>query len=436
MTNGVEKDGHAPSGVPPNAVPTRSPLKIAVVVKGYPRLSETFIAQEILALQERGVDLAIWSLRHPTDSRRHALHDRITAPVHYLPEYLRDEPRRVLRALGRLLVRHPGGLARTALGWLRDLMRDRTANRGRRFGQALVLAAELPADAPFVYVHFLHTPASVGRYAAAIRGIGWGFSAHAKDIWTTPEWEKREKLADARFGVTCTAVGAAHLRGLAADPGRIDLVYHGLDLSRFPAPPDRTDALDRDGSAPTLAVEILSVGRLVEKKGYDRLLDALAMLPDDLHWRLVHIGSGECKHALRAQADRLGLSGRIDWRGAQDQATVIEALRRADLFVLTSVVAGDGDRDGLPNVLMEAASQRLAILSTAVSAIPEFITDGTHGLLTDGTPPAIAAALERLATDPALRLRLGEAAHARLRAEFGMTAGIDRLVRRLEEAAA
>lgn len=415
---------------------TRKALKIAVVVKGYPRLSETFIAQELLALQQRGIDLAIWSLRHPTDSRRHALHDRITAPVHYLPEYLRDDPARVLRALGRLILRHPVGLVRTTAAWLRDLRRDRTANRGRRFGQALVLAAELPADVPFLYAHFLHTPASVGRYAAAIRGIGWGFSAHAKDIWTTPEWEKREKLADARFGATCTAVGAAHLRGLAVDPGRIDLVYHGLDLSRFPAPPDRSDAPPRDGSDPTLAVEILSVGRLVEKKGYDRLLDALAMLPDGLHWRLVHIGSGECKQALRAQAERLGLSGRIDWRGAQDQATVIQALRQADLFVLTSVVAGDGDRDGLPNVLMEAASQRLAILSTAVSAIPEFITDGTHGLLTDGSPPAIAAALERLAADPALRLRLGEAAHDRLRAEFGMTAGIDRLVRRLEEAAA
>ena len=432
MNSGLGKGGSLPSGVP-----TRSPLKIAVVVKGYPRLSETFIAQELLALQQRGIELAIWSLRHPTDSRRHALHDRITAPVHYLPEYLRDEPARVLRALGRLILRHPAGLVRTAATWLRDLNRDRTANRGRRFGQALVLAAELPADVPFVYTHFLHTPASVGRYAALILGIGWGFSAHAKDIWTTPEWEKREKLADARFGATCTAVGAAHLRGLAADPGRIDLVYHGLDLSRFPAPPDReTTAPARDGSTPDRAVEILSVGRLVEKKGYDRLLDALATLPDGLHWRLVHIGSGDLKQALRAQAERLGLSDRIDWRGAQDQATVIQALRHADLFVLTSVVAGDGDRDGLPNVLMEAASQRLAILSTAVSAIPEFITDGTHGLLTDGTPPAIAAALERLASDPALRLRLGEAAHDRLRAEFGMTAGIDRLVRRLEEAAA
>ncbi|MBP2231531.1 glycosyltransferase involved in cell wall biosynthesis [Azospirillum agricola] len=409
------------------------PLRLAVVVKGYPRLSETFVAQELLALQERGVELSIWSLRHPTDTRRHALHERITAPVHYLPEYLHQEPLRVLRALRRL---PRAGLWTAARLWWRDLRRDPTANRGRRFGQALVLAAELPADTPFLYVHFLHTPASVARYAAAIRDVGWGFSAHAKDIWTTPDWEKREKLAEARFGVTCTASGAAHLRALAAEAERIELVYHGLDLGRFPAPPDRAagPGAERDGSSPERAVEILSVGRLVEKKGYDRLLDALARLPDGLHWRLVHIGGGPLGEGLRAQAGRLGLAGRIDWRGAQDQATVIEALRRADLFTLTSVIAGDGDRDGLPNVLMEAASQRLAILSTAVAAIPEFITDGEQGILAEPTAESIAAGLSRLLPDPALRLRLGEAAYARLRAEFGMTAGIDRLLHRLARA--
>lgn len=408
------------------------PPRLAVVVKGYPRLSETFVAQELLALQERGVALTIWSLRHPTDTRRHALHDRIAAPVHYLPEYLHQEPLRVLRALVRL---PPARLWAVVRLWARDLRRDPTANRGRRFGQALVLAAELPADAPFLYAHFLHTPASVARYAAALRGVGWGFSAHAKDIWTTPDWEKREKLAEARFGVTCTASGAAHLRGLAADPGRVDLVYHGLDLTRFPPPPDRAQDAARDGSTPDRAVEILSVGRLVEKKGYDRLLDALARLPEGLHWRLVHIGGGPLGDSLRAQAEGLGLSRRIVWRGAQDQASVIEALRRADLFTLCSVIAGDGDRDGLPNVLMEAASQKLAILSTAVAAIPEFITDGEHGLLAEPTALSIAAGLSRLLPDPALRARLGEAAHDRLRADFGMTAGIDRLMARLAVAA-
>lgn len=409
------------------------PLRLAVVVKGYPRLSETFIAQELLALQQRGVELSIWSLRHPTDRKRHSLHERITAPVHYLPEYLHQEPLRVVRALTRLPF---GKVWRAARVWLDDLRRDPTANRGRRFGQALVLAAELPDDAPFLYVHFLHTPASVARYAALIRGIGWGYSAHAKDIWTTPDWEKREKLAEARFGVTCTASGAAHLRGLAADPQRVELVYHGLDLSRFPPPPDRSAAADRDGTGPGRAVRLLSVGRLVEKKGYDRLLDALAALPPDLHWRLVQVGSGPLKEELQGQAARLGIAERIEWRGSLDQDGVVAELRQADLFALTSVIAGDGDRDGLPNVLMEAASQKLAILSTAVAAIPEFIIDGVHGLLTEPEPAAIAGGLERLVRDPVLRLRLGEAAYQRLRGSFGMEAGIDRLIGRLVRASA
>ena len=131
MTSGPGKGGPVPPGAP-----SGGPVTLAVVVKGYPRLSETFIAQEILALQERGVDLAIWSLRRPTDARRHALHDRITAPVHYLPEYLRDEPGRVLRALGRLLVRHPAGLARTARGSEEVSMRLTRCSHSRSSGSS------------------------------------------------------------------------------------------------------------------------------------------------------------------------------------------------------------------------------------------------------------------------------------------------------------
>ena len=214
---------------------TRAPGPMAVVVEGYPRLSETFIAQELLALQQRGYEFDIWSLRHPYDGgRTHPIHDQITAGRQYLPEYLYQEPLRVLRAWWR--VRSLPGYRAAYATWRRDYARDRTSNRGRRWGQALVLAAELPADIRFLYAHFLHTPASVTRYAAMIRGIDWGFSAHAKDIWTIPEWEKREKIADAAFGVTCTGTGAAHLADLAPDQDRIGLVYHGLDLRRFPPP--------------------------------------------------------------------------------------------------------------------------------------------------------------------------------------------------------
>ncbi|MBV9634935.1 MAG: colanic acid biosynthesis glycosyltransferase WcaL, partial [Methylobacteriaceae bacterium] len=218
--------------------PGAKPGRVAFVLKGYPRLSETFIAQEIEALEERGLDILIVSLRRPADTATHPVHRRVRAAVHHLPEYLRNEPGRVWRAW-RKVRRLPsyGAVYRT---WRADLRRDRTPNRVRRFGQALVLAAELPADIGHLHAHFLHTPASVARYAAALRGVDWTVSAHAKDIWTTPEWEKREKLADARWAVTCTRVGQQHLAALAPQPDKVALVYHGIDLERFPPFADRT----------------------------------------------------------------------------------------------------------------------------------------------------------------------------------------------------
>ena len=203
---------------------------VAVLLKGYPRLSETFIAQEIAALESRGLKILIVSLRHPTDGRTHPVHDEIRAAILYLPEYLLVEPLRVIRAW--LRERKKAGYQATRNLWLRDLLRDPTPNRIRRFGQALVLANELPADVRHLHAHFLHTPASVARYAALLAGLPWTGSAHAKDIWTTPQWEKREKLACCEWLVTCTAANQAHLAALAP-PGHVELVYHGLDLSRF-----------------------------------------------------------------------------------------------------------------------------------------------------------------------------------------------------------
>ncbi len=405
--------------------------RMAVVVKGYPRLSETFIAQELEALERRGWDFDIWSLRHPYDGgRTHPIHDRIRAGLRYLPEYLYQQPLRVLRAWWK--VRRLPGYAKARKAFWRDYRRDRTPNRGRRWGQALVLAAELPPEIGFIYAHFLHTPGSVARYAALIRGIGWGFSAHAKDIWTIPDWEKREKIADAEFGVTCTGTGAEHLAGLGPE-GRIGLVYHGLDLSRFPDPA----AGRADPGGEPRPFHLVSVGRLVAKKGYDDLLTALAMLPNGLDWKLTHIGGGELSEDLAELAAKMGLSDRIEWCGKRDQTEVIAALRAADLFVLPSKIAEDGDRDGLPNVLMEAASQKLPILTTKVSAIPEFIQDGVHGrLVPPGDAAALAGALQDLAVDPAGRAAMAEAAYERLRNEFGMDRGIDLLDARLRAAMA
>lgn len=399
---------------------------LAVLVKGWPRLSETFIAQELVALEEAGQPFEIWSLRHPTDTKTHPLHDRLQAPVHYLPEYLHDDPARVARA--RETARTLPGYATAYAVWRADLRRDPSHNRIRRFGQACVLACELPAEVRGLYAHFLHTPSSVARYAAIMRGLPWSFAAHAKDIWTSPEWELREKLKTethgAAFGATCTGFGAKHLQDLS-DGTPVDLIYHGLDLSRFPAPPQR---IPRTLDAP---FHMMSVGRLVEKKGFDRLIAALALLPADLDWHWTHIGGGGLRDLLQGMAEDAGVADRITWRGACDQPEVIAAMRAADLFVLPSRVAADGDRDGLPNVLMEAASQGLAILSTPVSAIPEFIESGTHGLLSDDAPAAIADAMLRFAHAPEEATRMADAALARLRAEFTMPPGIAQLNTRL-----
>ncbi|MDF2766863.1 MAG: glycosyltransferase family 4 protein [Rhodospirillales bacterium] len=393
---------------------------VGFVLKGYPRLSETFIAQEILALERRGLDIRIISLRHPTDAKRHAVHDEIRAPVSYLPEYLYQEPWRVLRAWTR--VRRWPGYRAAWRAWLKDLRRDFTPNRGRRFGQALVLAHELPAEVGALHAHFLHTPASVARYAGLMHGLPWSFSAHAKDIWTTPEWEKREKLNEARWGVTCTASGAAHLKSLAPRAD-LELVYHGLDLGRFP--PIQRALSPRDGRDPQDPVRLLSVGRMVEKKGADVLIEALALLPKQLEWRLEHVGGGPLSAPMKKLAQSRGIADRIRWLGPLTQAEVLERYRAADLFVLASRIAADGDRDGLPNVLMEAQSQCLAVLATDVSAIPELIEDGTTGrLVAPEDPRALAAALAQLIGDPALRARLGRAGQDRVRSRFSMEAGI------------
>ena len=402
------------------------PETVAIVVKGYPRLSETFIAHELRGLEERGAALRIFSLRRPTDRRLHPVHREIRAPVAYLPEYLHREIARVVRAWRS--VRRRSGYAAARRAWLRDLRRDPTPNRVRRFGQALVLARELPGDVRHLHAHFLHTPASVARYAALLAGLPWSVSAHAKDIWTSPEWEKREKLAACSWAVACSAAARDHLAELAPSDDAVELIYHGLDRRRFPPPPAARPP--RDGSGEP--VRILCVGRAVEKKGHDVLLDALARLPDGIEWRLHLVGGGPLDEALRRRAARLGIADRVFRHGPLPQEDVIARYRDADLFVLASRIGRNGDRDGLPNVLMEAQSQGLACVATRVSAIPELVEHGRTGLLVDaGNPDALAAAIAELAADPERRRRLGRAAEAVVRNRFSFDAGVDRLAARL-----
>jgi glycosyltransferase involved in cell wall biosynthesis len=403
---------------------------LAIVLKGYPRLSETFIAQEIRALELRGFKLCIFSLRKPTDPTRHPIHAEIEADIYYLPEYARDDKTRVFKAW--LRVRKKPGYRQAWRTFIGDLRRDFSFNRMRRFAQALVLANEMPDSVEHYYAHFMHTPASVTYYASLINQKPWSISAHAKDIWTIDEWEKTEKIASAEWLVTCTSANVEHLQQLAAEPDRVSLLYHGLDFERFPDV-DR-ELTHRDGSDEKNPVRIISVGRAVNKKGYDFLLEALASLGDSVHWHFTHIGGGELLAELQAQALELKLDDRIDWLGALPQTDVLAHYRQADLFVLPSRISANGDRDGLPNVLMEAQSQRLACLSTDISGIPELIDHAKTGwLVPQKNATALGEALNLLLTDSARRESLAGAGLKRVRAEFSLNRGIDQLVEKLKQ---
>lgn len=283
---------------------------IVVLLKGYPRLSETFIAQELLGLERAGFALKLVAMRRPTDKKRHPVHDEIKAPVSYLPEYLHEEPVRVAKALMKVATLPGFGSALKA--FFRDLPRDFSRNRFRRFGQAAVLVAEWPDDADWLHVHFIHTPAAVARYASRMSGIPFTVSAHAKDIWTSEPWDLSDKLDEADWTVTCTKAGHERLQSLSSRDN-VHLSYHGLDLDRFPHFAGTRPA--RDGRDPDDPVRIVSVGRAVKKKGYDTLLRALALLPKELAWRFTHIGGGDelspSRHLPKTFRSRRASPGRV-----------------------------------------------------------------------------------------------------------------------------
>jgi glycosyltransferase involved in cell wall biosynthesis len=277
----------------------------------------------------------------------------------------------------------------------------------------------------------MNRPAAVARYAAAMTQRAWSCSAHAKDIWTQSRPNLVAALASSQWTVTCSAHGYEQLRSLSPRPERIHLSYHGLDIDRFSpfagARPPRT------GSEPDRPLQILSIARAVPKKGLDILLRALSTLGGDLHWRLIHVGGGGQLSSLRRLARALAINDRVTWLGTRSQDEVVGLYRQADLFVLPCRTARNGDRDGVPNVLVEASSQRLPCISTTVPGVLELLSNEESAIL---VPPddaiALASAIKRLAVDPALRERLARSAEQRVRQDFDYRSSITFLLGLLE----
>ena len=380
----------------PTRFDSRRPL--GVLVKIYPKLSETFILEELLGLERLGFALRLYSLAPATDALTHPAVARVRAPLVTVPESLRGHGREFALRHARLLGCAPLRYLRTLAAALR---RGRRGRRGLHdFARAGWLAGQMRADGvDHLHTHFISTPADVAELVAGLAALPFSISAHAKDIYRSDPDDLRRKLQAARFTVTCTEFNRQTLADIAPQ-ATVRRMYHGVDHGLFhptQRKPDRAVPL------------ILSVGRLREKKGLDTLIDACAALRDrGRAFACEIVGYGEEQARLQAQIDSLGLSEHVHLVGKLAREQVIARYARAAVYVQPSRIAANGDRDGIPNVLLEAMAIGLPVVASRVSGIPELVAHGHNGLLVEPDhPEALADAITQLIEQPRLCADLG-----------------------------
>ena len=403
-------------------------VRVAYLVKRFPRLSETFILDEIVALRRAGLALRLYALMDPEEKQVHAEAAALRPEVVYL-----HDRRQRLRSLFRLLSGAIRQIVRRPIGGLRVLWALLSIHRSlpslRHAVEGMWLADDLHRHGvTHLHAHFVHSPASVAFFARLAGGPRFSMTAHAKDLYTTLPRNLRIRGDAADFLVTCTEANAGYLRGILSPAAarRIQVLHHGVDLLRF-TPSISLPVRRRTGVG--AGQRILSVGRLVPKKGFTDMLAALELLlHEGYHFDAEIFGGGPLHDDLVGQAQAAGLADRVRFHGARTQDAIIRAYRRAGLFVLAPVITDSGDRDGIPNVLVEAMACGLPVVSTRVSGIPELISDGVDGLLVDAhDPSALAAAMARLLSDTAFAAQVGEAARRKVERVFDIRTTIDRL---------
>jgi glycosyltransferase involved in cell wall biosynthesis len=417
--------------------------KVAYVMNGFPRLSETFITHEIHQLERLGLKLRLFSIKRENELLVHPVVAAIQAPLTYLPKATSVSGTTLLgwlaqnlptfgRAHLRVLARHPLRWLRTAgsalgLAW-RHRGRDEAGRLRLRkvyvkeFLQAGEIADQVQraADVGHLHGHFCHGVATITWFASRMTGIGFSFTAHAKDIYQAelnPGRLLERKLGAARFVATCTCANAQVLRARHERPDEVHAIYHGLDTDWF-APAPRAP---RGTAADPLPPLVLAVGRFVEKKGFDHLLRACARLRDaGTAFRCVIVGEmGSAHAALLRLIEQLQLSAQVQLRSAVAQDELRRIYAQARVFALPCQIMEDGDRDGFPNVLAEAMAMGVPVVSTAISGIPELIDHGVHGLLVEPRDAgALALALQRVIEDEGLYAELSAQGRARICERF------------------
>ena len=418
----------------------RHERRVAYVMNGFPRLSETFITHEIHQLERLGLALRLYAIKREDELQVHPIVAAIRAPLTHLPKagslsgttlarWLRDNGGLFWRAHARLARRHPlrwASALGTALGlaWRHRGPDHRGQVRLRKvfvkeFLQAGLIADDVlrQRDVGHLHGHFCHGVATITWLASRLSGIPYSFTAHAKDIYQAdlnPGDLLERKLGGARFVATCTCANAEVLRGRHPRPCEVHTIYHGLDTDVFvpPARPARTP------DAPPL---LLSVGRFVEKKGFDHLIEACALLRDaGVAFGCLIVGErGSAYEGMKRLIEQRGLVDRVRLKSAVTQDELRRIYAGARVFALPCQVMADGDRDGFPNVLAEAMAMGVPVVSTRISGIPELIDDGVHGLLVEPRDAAaLAEALRCVLEDDRLHARLARDGRERIVERF------------------
>lgn len=410
--------------------PTTSPhpaLRVGYLLRSYPRLSQTFILNEVLALEKLGVQLHIFAVTHPHEALVQAQVADVQAPVDYLEAAQQRQwwtilwehlltlllaPYRYLSTLSYLLYHREFDEGYTASArtvcFLQAVYLARLLRRARHQGK--------PMD--HLHAHFAHDPALIAHLVHRLTGISFTFTAHARDIYQIPQRALHERIKAAGAVVTCCATNIDYLKGVAAavDHAKLRVIHNGVNLQEF-HPPLAT----RHAVIPL----ILSASRLVEKKGYPDLLHAYQRLKAAGYcFCAVIYGDGPLQQELATLIDELGLQNEVRLAGACTQQDLRQALTQADIFALTPFVTEDGDRDGVPTVLVEAMACGIPVVSTTVAGVPELVTHDTNGLLAaphDVT--AITAALATLVDDATKRRQLGRAARDTVIEHFDLHSG-------------
>ena len=409
---------------------------IGYIIRSYPRLSQTFILHEIMALEQLGIELQLFPITDPREPVVQPQVAQVRAPVVYLDAAVQRGRAAILAEHLLAALAAPVRYVKTLGYVLRNKQLDEgytAASRWECFVEAVYLARLLqrarrrghPID--HLHAHFAHDPTLIALLVHKLTGISYSFTAHARDLFQIPRPSLTERIAAATAAVTCCAANLGYLTESAPTQmrGKIRLIHHGVDLHGFQPASEKQEPRSEsrpstDGSPPL----ILSVGRLVEKKGFPDLLLALARLKErGYRFRCAIYGDGPLHGELAAQIVRLGLDDEVTLAGECAQRELIPVFQRANIFALAPFVTEDGDRDGVPNVLVEAMACGLPVVATAVAGIPELVAHERNGLLVPPqNPEALAGALAALLDDAAKREQYGAMARYTVVESFDLRA--------------